>query len=71
LAAPSPVTAGGLAQLGKQAQAWQQANPGGNYLGHNLMQAGRNIMAIPGNVASGLQNLIQNVPGMGPQTPPY
>jgi hypothetical protein len=46
-----------LAAVVKQRKAFQQANPGQSFMAHNLGQAGRNLMAAPGNVMSNLQQL--------------
>jgi hypothetical protein len=69
---PTPqLTPEQMAQFAQKAQAYQQANPGGNYLGHNLMQAGRNIMGLPGQVGGGLANLAQSFGIGAPQSAPY
>lgn len=46
-----------LAGVLKQRKAYEAANPGSSYLGHNLMQTGRNLMAAPGNVMTNLRGL--------------
>jgi hypothetical protein len=46
-----------MAGAAQQRKAWEAANPGGNYFGRNLAQAGRNVMAAPGNVMANIQAL--------------
>lgn len=56
--APAPtVDMQTLANAVKQRQTWQAANPGGNYAAHGLMEAGRNVLAAPGNVVDNLGGL--------------
>jgi hypothetical protein len=40
-----------LAQQIKAGKSWKAENPGKSYLGHNLQQAGQNVMAAPSRVA--------------------
>lgn len=59
-AAPTPrLDPQQVATYARQARAWQTQNPGESYLGHNLMQAGRNVAAVPGQVGNGLGALAQ------------
>lgn len=60
-----------MQKLAQQAQAWQAQNPGQSYMAHGLQSLGQNVMNAPGNAMNGLRNLVQGLPGMGPQTPPY
>lgn len=57
-----------MAQVVKQKQAWEAANPGQSYIAHGFQQMGQNIMGAPQNVMSGLGRLAQTLPGMGPKT---
>jgi hypothetical protein len=59
----------GMANLAKQAQAFHAANPDGSFIGHQLMQAGRNVMGAPGRAVDGLANLAQLIPGVGGSQP--
>lgn len=55
-----------LSKFFKDRDAWTTANPGQSYVGHNLAEAGRNLMAAPGNALAGLQNGVQaltSIPG--------
>lgn len=56
-ASASPVDPQALAGVLKQRKAYETANPGGSYLGHNLMQAGRGAMAAPQNAMGLLGNV--------------
>lgn len=40
-----------LAQQLKAGKAWKAENPGKSYVGHNLQQAGQNIMATPSRLS--------------------
>lgn len=55
-----------MAALAQKGDAYRQTNPDGSFIGHNIMQAGRNLMAAPGNAAAGLMRLSQALPGMNP-----
>jgi hypothetical protein len=57
-----------LAGAVKQRKAWQAQNPGGNYIAHNLMQAGRNVMGVPGQVLGGIQSF-PGLFGLGAKPP--
>jgi hypothetical protein len=52
-----------------KADAFHAANPNGSFVGHQLMQAGRNVMNLPGQVGQGLYGLAQRLPGMGGSQP--
>jgi hypothetical protein len=71
---PAPQAVGpdlsALAALGKRAQAYRAANPGGNFVGHNLAQAGRNLVNAPSNAAHGLAEFARSLPGMSPSPSP-
>ncbi|RAK51207.1 hypothetical protein [Phenylobacterium soli] len=48
-----------------KAKAFHQANPDGSFIGHQFMQAGRNLMGAPQNAMTGFQKMMQGLPGMG------
>lgn len=63
---PSPQ---GMLALAQKAKAFHAANPDGSFVGHQLMQAGRNLAAAPGNAMNGLARLAQSLPGMAKPQP--
>lgn len=77
--APQGMSLQQMQDVAQKRQAWEAANPGQSYMGHGLQQMGQNIMgapgammqgarnlgAIPGQAAGGLQNLIKGLPGFG------
>lgn len=65
----STLNSQGMANLAKQAQAYHAANPDGSFIGHQFMQAGRNVMGAPQNAMNGLANLAQMIPGVGGSQP--
>ena len=55
-----------MAKFLKDKKAWEIANPGGNYVDHNIAQAGRNLAAAPGNLWAGVQDgakALASIPG--------
>lgn len=68
---PQGLSMGQMQQIAKNRASFEAQNPGQSYMMHGLGQMGQNVMNAPGNVMSGFQKLVQGLPGMGPQTPPY
>ena len=48
---------GAMMQQAKVRQAWEAANPGQSYAGHNLGQMAQNIQGVPGQLAQVPGNL--------------
>jgi len=59
------------ARLAQQAKAYSATDPGGSYLGHQLMQAGRNVVGLPGQIGGGLADLASRLGIGAPQSAPY
>lgn len=74
--APPPPDLAAIQRAGQAKQAWEAANPGQSYMGHNLQQMGQNVMdapgklmAAPGNAMGGLADLAKRL-GVGGQAAP-
>lgn len=69
----SPFDPIAMQRLRQTAQAYQAQDPGGSYLGHNLMQAGRNLMGAPDRLGDSLSGGLGALARMfgQQQAPPY
>lgn len=82
---PPGLSLGQMQQIADKRKAFEAANPGQSYMGHGmmqlgqdvmnmpstLMQAGRNIAAVPGQIGSGFSNLLSKIPGLTAQPMQY